>query len=319
MPVHRLGSLLVTQSMSVITTPKLQATAITLTPAGGGTTSSIGKILCHNHSASYPPAASDLTIGATVSTTAAVAITFNPNAAAWYFYGVTFKAGVGASAVGSNISFAPLNSFYSFEQCSFQIAGTNSAATIALNGTAAGVVTWNNCKVSFGAVGQYIDIGTLIFVWQNTGQILESGSSVPTGLFGESANGRMADIQLEALDLSQLTGAIDRAASVFEMGSWTLKDCKLNASMSLPTPGAFGQKVQIVRCDSGATAYKSASYVYEGTETTETSVTRVGGAIDPSGQAQSRKIVTTANAQWLRPFQAEPYAIWNPTTGQTSR
>jgi hypothetical protein len=85
--------------------------------------------------------------------------------------------------------------------------------------------------------------------------------------------------------------------------------------MTFPTPQAFGQTVQVVRCDSGATAYKSARYQYEGTETTEPSITRVGGASDPTGQAQSRKIVTTANSQWLRPFKAEPYAIWNPTTG----
>src|SRR4249919_3257638 len=61
-------------------------------------------------------------------------------------------------------------------------------------------------------------------------------------------------------------------------------------------------------------AYSSSRYAFEGTETTETSITRVGGAADPNGQAQSRKIVTTANAQWLRPFKAEPYAIWNPRT-----
>jgi hypothetical protein len=73
--------------------------------------------------------------------------------------------------------------------------------------------------------------------------------------------------------------------------------------------------VQLARCDSGATAYKSSRYVYEGTETTEATITRVGGAVDPTGQAQSRKIVTTANAQWLRPFEAEPYAIWNVTAG----
>jgi hypothetical protein len=71
---------------------------------------------------------------------------------------------------------------------------------------------------------------------------------------------------------------------------------------------------QVVRCDSSGTAYKSARYAYEGTETTETSITRVGGAADPTGQAQARKIVTTANSQWLRPFRAEPYAIWNPRT-----
>ena len=94
-------------------------------------------------------------------------------------------------------------------------------------------------------------------------------------------------------------------------GSFLLKDCKLNASATAGTPTTTGAAIQLVRCDSGATAYKSARYAYEGTETTETSITRVGGAVDPTGQAQSRKIVTTANAQWLRPFQAEPYAIWN--------
>src|SRR4249919_1290470 len=61
-------------------------------------------------------------------------------------------------------------------------------------------------------------------------------------------------------------------------------------------------------------AYSSSRYAFEGTETTETSITRVGGATDPAGQLQSRKIVTTANAQWLRPFKAEPYAVWNAIT-----
>lgn len=62
-------------------------------------------------------------------------------------------------------------------------------------------------------------------------------------------------------------------------------------------------------------AYTSARYQYEGTETTEISIVRTGGAADPAGQTQSRKIVTSANAQWLRPFKAEPYAVWNATAG----
>jgi len=61
--------------------------------------------------------------------------------------------------------------------------------------------------------------------------------------------------------------------------------------------------------------YSSSRFAYEGTETTETSIVRTGGAVDPNGQAQSRKIVTTTNAQWLRPFRCEPWAIWNETVG----
>ena len=122
---------------------------------------------------------------------------------------------------------------------------------------------------------------------------------------------------LEALDLSQLTGALVNQSAAAAFGNWLFKDCKLNASATIASPATFGQTIQLVRSDSSGTAYKSARYAYEGTETTETSITRVGGATDPTGQAQSRKIVTTANAQWLRPFKAEPYAVWNPTTGST--
>ena len=60
--------------------------------------------------------------------------------------------------------------------------------------------------------------------------------------------------------------------------------------------------------------YQSARYAYEGTETTETTIVRAHGTADPTGQVQSRKIITTANAQWLLPFKAEPYAAWNAVT-----
>ena len=121
---------------------------------------------------------------------------------------------------------------------------------------------------------------------------------------------------LEALDLSQLTSSLFAHGSGFSsIGSLTVKDCKLNASATVTQPTNTGMVVQLVRSDSAGTSYKSARYAYEGIETTETSITHVGGAVDPAGQAQSRKIVTSANAQWLRPFEAEPYAIWNTTTG----
>ena len=84
--------------------------------------------------------------------------------------------------------------------------------------------------------------------------------------------------------------------------------------MTVATPSVPGAVAQFVRSDSGATAYQSGRYSLDGTETTETSITRVGGAVDANSQAQSRKIATAANVQWLRPFKAEPYAIWNPTT-----
>jgi hypothetical protein len=87
--------------------------------------------------------------------------------------------------------------------------------------------------------------------------------------------------------------------------------------MTVTPPINSGMTVQLIRSDSAATAYKSQRIAYEGTETTETSIVRTGGAVDPTGQAQARKIVTTTNAQWLRPFKAEPMAVYNEAVGSS--
>jgi hypothetical protein len=288
-----------------------QATAITIAPALSQAT--VGKIICHNHSGSYPPAATDLATTATISTTAAVAININPSQGAIYFYGLIFIAGVGQSSGASNLAFTPGSAFYYFDACIFKQANTFAVPLIVLNTTSAGAIIWNNCQVSFANVAQFIALADTNFTWQNTGQVLASGSSVPTNLLGQNSAGFLSNVILEALDLSQVTSVFSAVA--YSIGSWVVKDCKLNASVTFPTPPNTGQIIQIIRADGAATAYKSARYAIEGTETTETSITRVGGASDPAGQAQSRKLVTTANSQWLRPFKAEPFAIWSPTTG----
>jgi hypothetical protein len=291
-----------------------QATAITIAPTLSVAT--VGRIICHNHSGSYPPASTDLRTTATISTTGAVSLTFNSTLGSIYIYGISFIAGAGQSSGSSFIIITPGNAFYYFDNCIFKVANTAATATtIQLNTTIAGVVIWNNCTVSFGHVNNYLEVGVTDFSWRNTGPVLVSGSAVPTAFIGQAATGRLCNVILEGLDLSQLTGNLIQLPISYEMGNWLIKDCKLNASMTIPTPLAFGQTIQLVRSDSGGTGYKSARYAYEGTETTETAITRVGGASDPTGQAQSRKIVTTVNSQWLRPFKAEPYAIWNPTTG----
>ncbi len=97
-------------------------------------------------------------------------------------------------------------------------------------------------------------------------------------------------------------------------GSFVFKDCKLPSGFTVGTPlTPAGVFTDLIRCDSGATNYKAARYRYEGTETTETTIVRTGGATDGT-QSQSRKIITTANAKWVRPFEAMPITIWNEST-----
>jgi hypothetical protein len=286
--------------------------AITIAPAL--TQATVGKIICHNHSGSYPPASSDLRTTATISTSATggAALSISPNTGAVYFYGLTFLAGVGQSTGSNLLAFFPGSAFYYFDSCIFKLATTSITGQMVLNTTSSGTIVWNNCQVSFANVAQTIILGAVGFNWQNTGTVLASGSSVPTNLMAQNNTSGMSNVTLEALDLSQVISVF--ANNNTSTGNWIVKDCKLNASATFSSPLNTGQVVQYVRADGSTTAYKSARYAYEGTETTETSITRIGGASDPTGQAQSRKIVTTANSQWLRPFKAEPYAIWNPRT-----
>jgi hypothetical protein len=284
-----------------------------------GSQTIMSKVLCHNHSGSYPPTAGNLTTGATISTTAFATITLSLITGSFYFYGIAFKAGSGTS--GSTAYFVINNSgaWAYFDNCSFQIIATGSGNTITFGSNSSsnlGNVIFNNTTVYFGNVGDSMNFLLHQFLWQNTGQVLAAGSSVPTNfLYASTGSGGQQDtIVLEALDLSQITGNLFNVATT-TLINVTIKDCKLNAAATIPALTTnSGPIVQLVRSDSGATGYKSSRYTFEGAETTDTTVTRVGGAADPTGQAQSRKIVTTANSQWLRPFKAEPYAIWNPRT-----
>jgi hypothetical protein len=295
-----------------------QTTAITINPTGSAAT--ISRVLCHNHSGSYPPASTDLTTGATISTTAAsVNLTYS-GIGGFYFYGLSLRAGVGVSTAVNSMLLTPSSgSFVIFDNCSFWLSNSTannvSQMQIGASGAAATTMIFNNCTVRFAVVTQFISTGNGVFVWQNTGAILASGSSVPNNLFsfaGASA-GTACQVILEALDLSQLTGGLYSTTTA--LTSLLVKDCVFNVSMTSATPSLAGAAVQYVRSDDLATAYQSNRFTVDGTETTETSIVRVGGSVDPTGQAQSRKIVTTANSQWLRPFRAEPYAIWNSTTG----
>lgn len=276
----------------------------------------LNRVLCHNHSGSYPPAAGDLATGATVATTAAVNIVINGNGST-YFYGLTFQAGNGATSGTASIIFGPTASGLVFDNCSIQTLNTATGSRITL-GAAGGPnnIIFNNTSLKFGHTGHAVDLGAVSnFVWQNTSPALAAGSAVPTTLFNWNSISSMAKLTVEGVDLSAISGTLIGYANPL-LGDFVFKDCKIHASV---TPSAAPVRVnnttQLIRCDSGATAYKSARYANEATETTETSVTRVGGAQDPSGQAQSRKIVTTANSTWAQPYKAEPYAIWNPTTG----
>jgi len=291
-----------------------QGATMTITPILSFT--GMEKIVCCDHTKAPPTAAADLKTTATITTTGAFSITLSGLNGNLYFYGITFSAGSGA--VSNIFNIAAGSSFYVFDNCVLKKAGTSGInGGITLAGATAQRILLNNTTVFFGATGDNIYIDTCELIWQNTpGGVLAAGSQVPSHFIGASANGRYSNIFLDALDLNQLNSTtIQGQNASVEMANWIIQNCKLNAGLTVLAIQSTGTNLQFINCDSAATGYTSSRYTFEGTETTETTITRVGGAIDFTGQQQSRKLVSTANALYLRPFRAEPFATWNGRTG----
>ena len=99
----------------------------------------------------------------------------------------------------------------------------------------------------------------------------------------------------------------------------TIKDCKLPSSITIAsvTPVYGFTRIDIIRCDSGATNYRTERYTGSGTQTTDIATVRTGGASDGTNSF-SWKIATKTIARWTMPFVALPIAIWNSSTGSVS-
>jgi len=152
-----------------------------------------------------------------------------------------------------------------------------------------------------------------VFSW-NGGSVF--GSVFPTGLLKGFQGGGI--FIFEGIDFSALGSGKTLVPTTTQVSRFHLKDCKLNASVTVAaTPSSPGtNEVTIARCDSGGTNYRTEKYQYMGTQTVETTIVRTGGATDGT-TAIAWKIVTTANSEWVMPFEALPIAIWNDTTGSS--
>lgn len=292
-----------------------QATAMALTSpatAAAGPTYAI----CVDRTAALPPVEANYNTGASISTTTTGSITFGSGGAITnhYYQGITFTAGDSTNAAAINFS---SSGNYSFKNCAFVVRGTSSSGLIILGpslGTNPNNVFWDNCTVQFAAVGQSISVRNIVFEWRNTPSAI-AGATLPTVLFTTQSSG-VPLMTCRGVDFSAFSGLLLQN-NTQASPPWVFEDCKFHASMTkygTSTSGYWSQPVITVRCDSGATNYKATRDEYAGAQSTETSITRVGGATDGT-TPQSEKIVTNAQATLLTPFRMLPLAIWNETTG----
>jgi Concanavalin A-like lectin/glucanases superfamily len=274
--------------------------------------------ICVDRTAALPPVEANYNTGASFTTTGTSPINFNfaTNFGFAYYQGLAFSSGDGAGLADLTITGASGGSHF-FKNCAFAIGGTNASTSFKIGnpGGSAVHVLWDNCTVKFGAVGQTCRPQSVNFEWRNTSSAIQ-GATLPTSLFSTLA-GVSSYMVCRGVDFSAFSGQLLASNSPSTVPI-VFEDCKFNASMTRygasNTVGYAGTPLVTVRCDSGATNYKSTRDEYSGSQITETSITRVGGATDGT-TPQSTKIVTNAQAAFLTPYRMLRLAQWNDVTG----
>lgn len=286
-----------------------ETTAATITWTSPGTAAAPCTIICVNHLGTVPPVAADMMTTATVTATGAFDCVLAGGHA--YVYGITFKGGSGA--VTNSCSVCSASGWWRLDSCSIIKGGTtgNGVQFGPQNGTT-GRVDLINTPVTFASTGDNIYFAGGDFYWSNTASALTG--SVPANLF--ITNGPGSVIKIEGVDLSAATGNL--LLNNYSPRNAILKDCKLNASATIVSSGAFTGpdtgSFTISRCDSGGTNYRNEKYNYCGNQKVNTTIVRTSGASDNT-TAISWIVTTSANSNWQMPFEAMPIAIWNSTTG----
>jgi hypothetical protein len=285
------------------------ASAKTLTSPGSAATPC--RVFCVNHAGSVPPVSADLRTTATITTTGANSISIQGFFS--IIYGIIFSAG--DSSASANITMAASNSAgMSFKNCALRLGGSTAGNQIIFSSGASNVyMRLDNTTMQFAATGHSIKIGTN-FIWRNTASAI-TGATFPTTFF-KPANGFSGNVVFEGVDLSALGSGVTLVGSATGNGGSVLfKDCKLGASVTVAAApgGPSSMPIIVARSDSADTSYRSEKYDYLGTETTETTIILTSGASDGT-TGLAKKIVTTANAKPLLPFEAIPISFWNETT-----
>ena len=290
-----------------------ESTASAVTIVLAGTRVAPVRLLCGND-ANQPPTALETT--AVIATTGASNIAVNGGV---YAYGLTFRAGSGASTanitVGANTG---VSSYAVYDSCAFELNNTSVSSVIRPCGDPSGATQWMDCNVKFGSASQRIEpLTSGSFVWSGGG--IASGGTSPTTLMGRH-RGSYARL-LEALDLSQGSASMNIfTAGTDPNGGGVIRNCKLPASwVGSLASGTItaGERFELYNCDSGDTNYRLIIADYAGSILSETTIVRTGGASDGATPI-SWKMVSSADTEFPDiPLTSPEIARWNETTGSS--
>ena len=269
-----------------------------------------GTVICVNRAGTVPPVEADLRTTATVTTTGAFAMSFG-GAGGTYIYGIIFQSGSGA--VNVTLTFTGV---IFLDNC----ACANSAPPA----TPAPSSSPERERRHSRQYQRRLRRGRRQYRSLLQSDPLEGNRDTdqrrdhPQRASVARRDGS-SEMVCHGVDFSQIAAATPLYSFAAGFGDQiTLLNCKLKAAQVICTTPTTdgGGTLNLLNCDSGAINYRNERYRYQGTQTTETTIVRTGGATDGATPV-SWKFVTNANSKWLYPFDSLPITIWNDTVGSS--
>lgn len=283
---------------------------------GNGNNSSVTTphaLICVDETATghVPPLEGDIRSTAVETITSAQALTFT----GWWseINGITFTAGSGSTGNTINISDGAGHEAR-FRNSAIRLGGTGSGIiNVNASGTSA-KVTLANTTFQFGATNQRCEISGPV-EWRDT-PVAVTGTVAPPTLFTWFGQ-RPGSARFENIGFPSILSSSILFGSGTGGSFASLSRCRLPSGMTISTPatGAGAAIVEIVNTDLGANFVRHERYTFCGTQTTETTLVRTGGASDGT-TPHSWKVVTTTGTP-IEPFETMPMQVYASAGSRT--
>lgn len=281
-----------------------ESTGASVTNTFAGTLGNPIVIMCVDDTSGTPP--TTRSTGAIVEVTGA----FNySNTGSIDVYGISFRVGNGASTNQSISLAADYNGQRQrYTNCEFRLLTTDNNGRVATSagGSAAGYMEFINCGFLFSAQFQGVSCAGAVVTFKNCYAI--SGTTTVLGFFKSFISKTL----VEGFDFSNFGTTLDVGSD----GSLIMRNSRLPASWAgnFFSASGTGMRGEMWNCDSGDTNYRMRIQDREGLVRDETTVVKTGGASDNTTPL-SWRVVTTANASLLNPFELPDIFSERITTG----
>ncbi len=288
-----------------------QGTAITYNFGTGQGASLESKIICITGT-HIPPISGDITTGASITTTSGN-ITMS---LLCYFYGITFVLSAGKPILGNGTTSTHMR----YDSCTFNI--TSSSQTLIGNiGQRTDLI---NCTFGVNSSTARLCFQGEVYWRDSATPLTTSLAHYPSPLINVTSLESASHVLIENCNFSVYDGNNSATGPMFNVNDVgaqriVIKNC-LPPSTAIFLPivaagGGTGWCVDVINTGASGHTYINQRFTMEGTQDTDATVVRTGGASDGTTPV-SWKVTTPGMTppgytSWTRPFELIPIDQWN--------